>query len=160
MASGAPAVAPGAEPPARPVRSLRAMLSLHRAVVDHGPGPHRLDDEARVTVARLGHRTDRHRGYAAVTATPSRNSAAPWPSTRGRRLPIRRSDPGPITRAGVVSLWARGRTWREDPPLGSRRIDPGVPTMSLAGEKPPRHPYTERALVLGGGGAYGPILPT
>jgi hypothetical protein len=31
------------------------------------------------------------------------------PSTRGRRLPTRRSDPGPTTRAGVVSLWARMR---------------------------------------------------
>ena len=32
------------------------------------------------------------------------------------RLPIRRSHPGPIIRAGVVSLWAPGRDWREPAP--------------------------------------------
>jgi hypothetical protein len=41
-----------------------------------------------------------------------------------------------------VGTWGglRGKTR----PMGSRRIDTRVPTMSLAGEKPPRHSYTER----------------
>ena len=51
-----PPVASGAEPPAQPVRALEAMVSLHRAVVDQRPAPHVLGDEARVTVAGLGHR--------------------------------------------------------------------------------------------------------
>jgi hypothetical protein len=48
-------------------------------------------------------------------------------STRGRRLPIRRSDPGPITRAGVVSLWALRRPLAGASPWG-RADDPDVPT--------------------------------
>jgi hypothetical protein len=40
---------------------------------------------------------------------PPRRSEAQQLSTQGRRPPIGRSDPGPITRAGVVSLQARVR---------------------------------------------------
>ena len=49
-----PGVAPGAERPAHPVRPLRAVVGLHRAVIDHGPALHRFDDEAGVTVAGEG----------------------------------------------------------------------------------------------------------
>jgi hypothetical protein len=64
-------------------------------------------------------------------------------SRKTRRPPIRRSHPGPITRAGVVSLWARGlRAWRTPTPgfVGG----PGVPTISLPGETPPRHRHAKR----------------
>jgi hypothetical protein len=47
----------GAEASASPGRLLRAVARLHCPVVDHRPTSHRLDDEARVTVAGLGHGT-------------------------------------------------------------------------------------------------------
>ena len=78
------------------------------------------------------------------------------PSTRGRTLPIGRSDPGPIVRAGVVSLWAHGAALAGDSPLGSGRTDPGVPPISLAGEEPPRHRCAKRPL---GWVEEGPLHP-
>ncbi len=52
------------------------------------------------------------------------------PSTREHILPKGRSDPGPITRAGVVSLRAHVR-WAGTHP-GRFAVNPGVPTISLA----------------------------
>jgi hypothetical protein len=51
------------------------MVGLHRAVIDHGPAPHRLDDEARVTVAGLGHRVH---GLDALCARPNPEAARGW----------------------------------------------------------------------------------
>jgi hypothetical protein len=93
-------------------------------------------------------------------------------STRGRRLPIRRSDPGPITRAGVVSLWARGRrAWRKPTPGfvgGPRRADsqsarrePAPPLLHeaaprLRSDEGPLHPCL--VTDVGVSSPYGPSL--
>ena len=60
-------------------------------------------------------------------------------STRGRRLPIRRSHPGPIVRAGVVSLWALERHWRKPTPRG-RADDPACRVQSGREETAPPPP--------------------
>ena len=62
-------------------------------------------------------------------------------STKVRRLPIRRSDPGPITRAGVVSLWAPGAVSWETHPPGSRRMTPACRTPVWQARN---HPATAR----------------
>ena len=70
-------------------------------------------------------------------------------------MPIGRSDPGPIARAGVVSLWAPGRPGGRLTP-GVEADDPGVPEVSLADQKPPRHRYAKRPL---GWVEEGPLHP-
>ena len=49
-----PPVAPWAEPAPRPRRRLRAVVGLHRAVVDERPAAADVDDEAGVAVAGAG----------------------------------------------------------------------------------------------------------
>ena len=89
-----------------------------------------------------------------LAAAPSPDSVED-PSTRDCTLPIGRSDPGPIARAGVVSLWAPGRPGGRLTP-GVEADDPGVPNVSLADEKPPRHRYAKRPL---GWVEEGPLHP-
>ena len=89
-----------------------------------------------------------------LAAAPSPDSVED-PSTRGCTLPIGRSDPGPIARAGVVSLWAPGRPGGRLTP-GVEADDPGVPNVSLADEKPPRHRFAKRPL---GWVEEGPLHP-
>ena len=81
------------EPAARPVRPLRAMVRLHRAVVDHGPAPHRLDDEARVTVAGLGHRAHGAR-VDALCSRPNPEAERGW--TGHLTPPTGWRNPGPV----------------------------------------------------------------
>jgi hypothetical protein len=111
-----------------------------------------------VTVAGLGHSVHGGHGRPRQGALTAQHNAPTTVAGADPRLPIRRSHPGPIIRAGVVSLWALGRTWREDPPLGVEADDPAAcrPSSGRRETAPPPLRGSGPSVGSGGGAAGAP----